>query len=228
MPYDEKLEVNEHELDCWCIGALAKADAEKIATDQVGSVEQIREKFWAGRIKREHPEMVLDGYADVDAAWQKVIKPHLDACEAAFLAHPGKDDPVSNCGNCNGTGKFLSKANPKGYWDWWVIGGRFDGRLKSLAPIDDGMGGFNYGDKFRQIGRNMEPAEALIFYLRAGIKDISLASVKEETPFVLVDGVGEWHQKGEMMMFGDWYSRVIEILKAEPEGTNVVGIDFHI
>jgi len=222
-PYSENTEVDEYERDCWCIGEQARADASKYAVEKVCSIDKIREKFW-----KKFPKGFEDPNIDLDAEWKKTIQPYSDAEKEAFNNHPGKEDPAADCDNCNGTGKYKTTANPDGYWDWYVIGGRWDGCLTSVEPIEDGQGGFNYGDKFHTVGRNALSAHQMQLQISAGVKDI--------LPYALIDGAGFWHQHGKMGWFGcsseemseaDWMKKVIETLKAEPEGTICIGIDCH-
>lgn len=38
---------------------------------------------------------------------------------------PGYGEPDADCEECGGSGKCMTTSNPQGYWDWWVIGGRW-------------------------------------------------------------------------------------------------------
>lgn len=100
---------------------------------------------------------VLD--KEIEVAWKAHIKAHVDAEEAHFNAHPDKDKPDPMCGRyderwwtderlikdrpdgvklgdryednsgCGGTGTYESTYNPDSKWDWYVIGGRWNGWL---------------------------------------------------------------------------------------------------
>jgi len=89
--------------------------------------------------------------------WNEFTKDINEAEEEFFNNHPDKDKPDPTCGfysgerrdwwpedakegdryedddGCAGTGIVESTSNPNGHWDWWVIGGRWNGWL---APED--------------------------------------------------------------------------------------------
>ena len=41
----------------------------------------------------------------------------------------GLEDKDIKCQECDGSGVAMSTSNPNGWWDWYVIGGRWDGVL---------------------------------------------------------------------------------------------------
>lgn len=74
-------------------------------------------------------------------------------------------------------------------WDWWVIGGRWDGAIRGLVPIDDGRGGFNFGDKFHTLERNA-----------CAVPDMA----PDYMPFAFVTPDGMWTERGRM----GWWAQV--------------------
>jgi hypothetical protein len=127
------------------------------------------------------------------------------------------------CGNEGGVDERglyrLSTYNPQSKWDWWVIGGRWNGKVRS-APRNDETG-FNFGSEYHQLPENMLPVKEL------------------QTPlscFALVTPDGVWHEQGEMGMFGMvanekeeevWQREVAEILQKH-QSDILVGVDCHI
>jgi hypothetical protein len=113
----------------------------------------------------------------------------------------------------------LSTYNPQSKWDWWVIGGRWNGEVRS-APGNDETG-FNFGREYHQLPENMLPVKELQAPLSC---------------FALVTPDGEWHERGEMGWFGmvanekeqdDWEREVADILQKHQEDI-LVGVDCHI
>jgi hypothetical protein len=162
---------------------------------------------------------------DVHAAVEGLIAPYDEGIEVdALAAHPGKDSPASDCDSCGGTGKAKSTYNPKSKWDWWVIGGRYDGLVKGERR-DDGDGGFNFGEAHHQPRFNVAPASEVI--AKIGTDD-------EVGFFALVTPDGEWHERGRLGWWGnvrgekdDWDVGKNQLLRAHPNCL-IVGVDYHI
>jgi len=232
-PFDENLEVPEYGADCHCIGQVAKRAAIKVAESKVGTLGSLRESFHKDRPKEEQ----------TDAAWKEHIKAYVEAEKEAFENHPMKDKPDPTCGfytedylhsghnagerfedgsGCGGTGKYLSTYNPKSKWDWWQIGGRWQGALDpDYEYIKDNR---NYeicsycngtGDR-----PDLSPPEwkeechgcnvcfgtgkALKFtlapHMKGNVKPVS--EVLDYCPFAIVTPDGVWHERGEMGWWG--------------------------
>ena len=107
--------------------------------------------------KRNASEEEKSEYTALDAELDKLWKSHLAARSEAekryFDEHPMKDSPDPTCGfysgerqswwpedakegdrysdesGCGGTGTYRSTYNPNAQWDWWVVGGRWNGWL---------------------------------------------------------------------------------------------------
>lgn len=45
--------------------------------------------------------------------------------EECYCVHEGKAELT--CEECSGSGRYMSTSNPRGYWDYWLIGGRWQG-----------------------------------------------------------------------------------------------------
>lgn len=107
--------------------------------------------------KRNLSDDEKDEYAstdtELDNLWKSHLKARTDAEKEYFEAHPMKDSPDPTCGfysgkrcdwwpadakegdryndesGCGATGTYRSTYNPQSKWDWWVIGGRWNGWL---------------------------------------------------------------------------------------------------
>lgn len=116
---------------------------------------------------------------------------------------------------------YVTTYNPASKWDWWVIGGRWDGRMLGLDEIDDGQGGFNFDDTFHTLKRNS-----------AHIDDIA----PDFVPFAFVTPDGKWHEKGKMGWWAvthgeqpehEWKKEWENALKKYPNSI-AVSLDCHI
>jgi len=106
------------------------------------------------------------------------------------------------------TGRFGRQTNPNSKWDWWTVGGRWNGGLETK----DGQ-------------------EVNIAYAS------ELDCTNLYVPFAFIDAEGEWHQKGEMGWFAmvddskgtqGYEGLFIEKMKALPEDAVVFLVDCHI
>lgn len=108
----------------------------------------------------------------------------------------------------NGKLGYWTQFNPDSKWDWWVIGGRWNGYFN--ADDDRGTNGVNV---------------------------IPIAEIKDgPVPRAIVTPGGVWHEKGEMGWFGmsfgdknqeDWRAEYFEVLSAFPNHI-AVACDLHI
>jgi hypothetical protein len=104
-------------------------------------------------------------------------------------------------------------------WDWYVIGGRWDGIMCGLPKIDDKQGGFNFGDQFHTLERNT----------------CKVSKIKSK-PFAILTPDGVCHERGEMRWFGygdkeeqpnEWNKEAKKIFAKYPNHT-AVSLDVHI
>lgn len=126
-PFDENMEVPEYMEPCFCVGGAARNHAQAAATAAHGTMESLRQSF------RSHTIELRESGADVDAAWQAHIASWLDVRAAAEAAHPMAGKPDPDCEECGGSGQSATTRNPKSRWDWWAIGGRWDGLIPDNA-----------------------------------------------------------------------------------------------
>lgn len=115
-----------------------------------------------------------------------------------------------------------STYNPNSKWDWYSIGGRWDGRIQG-HPAESMDGGFNFGENHHRLEHNI-----------AKLSDI--INDDERRPFAFVTPVGNWVERGTMGWWGivtdeaqpeDWEKQVKAITDAYGH-CKVVGLDCHI
>lgn len=149
------------------------------------------------------------------------VDPYCETCWCVdYVGSKGKADP--KCIECEGTGEHQTTYNPMSKWDWWVIGGRFDGKVsKSGKPRTSEDGGFNFGEEHHQVEHNS-----------CLVKDLP----RRFSTFAVVTPDGEWHEKGEMGWWGmvshekkldDWGKEVAKILTKYGDYL-AIGVDYHI
>lgn len=105
-------------------------------------------------------------------------------------------------------GNLLSTYNPNSKWDWYGVGGRWNGALITKA------------------GNHLN---------RALVKDVDWS--KTNIPFAFVDNIGKWFEKGEMGWWGcvsnakeedAWNKEFKKFLDNLSEDTLVTIVDCHI
>ena len=104
----------------------------------------------------------------------------------------------------------ITTYNPKSKWDWYTIGGRYDGRLKGEASnTDEGL------------YRNILLAKQLEQKLKC---------------FAIITPDGEFHERGQMHWFGivtdqkendDWDEEIIKTIQ-KYQNDILVAVDCHI
>jgi hypothetical protein len=269
-PFDENTEVPEYFRKCHCIGTVAFNEATEKAGAKFGTLNDLRKSFKNKKDKS-------------DKVWKKHIKPYQEYRDSLIAKHPMKDKPDSACGfyvgdyweqqakegkldkdklgqryedklGCGGTGSYISTYNPDSKWDWWVIGGRWQGDLdpdydyekdernwetcdlcngtgdrKDLTPASwkKECGGCNgcHG-KGTKIKWTLAPHE---------VGNIKLVSeILDYVPFAIVTPDGRWHEKGNMGWWGivsdeqENWSAIAKRILQEHQSCVAVLCDLHI
>lgn len=211
-PYDENKQVPEYEAECWCIGLEATRDARR-AADEAYNFQPLRKAYWRLSDKVQEPP-----------PWKEFAKEHIEGWnrvyEETLNAHPRKGMPIESCESCGGTGVAKTTYNPDSKWDWYRIGGRWDGVIRNIH-VESQDNGFNFGSQHETLEMNTAP-----------ISDI----LKNEiVPFAIVTPDGKWHEKGTAGWFGmsydekeDWSKIAKAIFEQYKDGHIGVGLDCHI
>ena len=211
-PYDENMEIDEYETDCGCAEWKAHQKATSKAVEGLGSsMEELREGYDA------LPEDVRPEWKD----WIKPLTALQENWEQKFLK---TEKPKADCFDCGGTGKYMTTYNPDSKWDWWRVGGRWDGLISKEGKYRES------DDK----GFNFHPCHERIENNSCLVKEFPL---NETTcPFALLLPDVGWIERGSMGWWGvvsdakdahDWILQVEEILFKYQDHT-IVGVDCHI
>ncbi len=175
--------------------------------------------------KKEIGEQLAEVEAKIQTEWEAYIKPRVDDEQAMFAAHPDREKPNPGCEECNGEGTTASTYNPKSRWDWYTVGGRWQGLLDGYDPDDDpenhemcwlcdGTGMRN--DTLGKQQREKDPKYTCNGCQGTGKYPVFPSLRKEHSgdrmrvdlikpgvrTYAMVTPDGEWHQCGEMGWFG--------------------------
>lgn len=240
-PYDEGIEVEAYPEPCWCRGLAARTDAAEAAVRAHGKVDDLRARY-----RKENPELAARTFGDdeAEAVWRaRYIGPFHATEAAALAAHPRRDEPRSDCESCGGSGASTSTYNPRSRWDWWRVGGRWDGVIRNDPRESEN--GFNFADRHERPENNTRPTSELLPEGRAYLEALRAAggerwrvpaNVRDPFPFALVTPDGEWHEKGKMGWWAAvsdekqstaWCEAVLAMWEANL-GTTAVACDLHI
>lgn len=214
-PYDEGLQVSEYLTPCWCVGKKAQEEVAS-AVNAEFPIERIREKFWT-----------LPEEDRTEGRWNELVKPRVERWTALLAEHPMKDKPDSQCQRCGGIGQRLSTYNPSSKYDFWNVGGRWDGWIhgpEREEQCQDGKGGFNFGEEHHRLDNNCRPVQQI------PIDDLYYV------PFAVVTPDGKWHEQGTMGWWAivaapmdekSWHNTVKSIYAQHPDHLAVT-VDCHI
>lgn len=175
-PYNENLEVEGYDEECSCVGSEANREGKKAVNFKARMDE-----------KQNDPEYKSLEFEERDKVWKEFIEILRSEAKPFIESHPLFEKPDPKCDECKGTGIYKSTYNPKSEWDWYTVGGRWDGwvhgpMIQKLC-VDKEDGGFNWGDKHHTLGSNLCPVKNMPF------------GDYEHMPFAIVTPDGEWHSK---------------------------------
>lgn len=127
----------------------------------------------------------------------------------------------------NEDGELESTWNPNGKWDWYIIGGRWDGYLTKNEPEHDGK--LHYEDKYQTIGNNL-------IEIDTHLKNILEGKFDDSACYGLITGDGEWVESATMGWWGmtsdekeesSWRDEYIKVLE-KYSGDYILGVDCHV
>jgi hypothetical protein len=214
-PYDENMQVPVYENPCYCIGLAAEREAYKESEKRFGPVDVMRKAYWALPEEERQKE----------GKWEEMVQKRArEKFRKEFIAaHPLKDKTNPHCEVCSGRGIYTSTRNPNAKWDWYVIGGRWNGAVQRRRQ-DDGKGGFNFGDEFHDATKNMIRVRELF------------PLTDKDIPHAILTPDAKWNEFGQLSWFGtstnnmskdDWNALARQILEAHP-GHWAIGVDYHM
>lgn len=162
--------------------------------------------------------------------WRSQSEEMLPGIPRHFTRVPDKT-PDPQCDLCEGTGRFLTSQNPRGQWDWYVIGGQYSGAMTGYKAWEDPInyeicrccnGTGRRTDIELSIGCNgcsgtgraqKHPSQWKPYpgdTLR--VRDL-LQSPPDFVPCALVTPSGEWHEEGLV----DRYAATVEGLEEKKD-----------
>lgn len=172
--------------------------------------------------KKEKSDKITDLEDKLEEMWKQIIlKPRSDREKELMLVHSNANKAKSNCDQCGGIGEYETTSNWSAKWDWWRIGGRWDGTIKG-EETESEDNGFNFQPQHENPESNTASTDFLF--------------EKQIIPFAIVTPDGVWHEEGDMGWWGmvkdkkdkiNWKEEVLEIYKSL-EGHIAVGCDLHI
>ena len=187
-PYDEELTVAPYATDCWCIGNTARNRGVDAANRTVATIDKLRTRYW-NLPKAERPT-----WDDWMAEWRATT-------HRVEQTHPFYQKPNPDCEDCQGDGKRMTTYNPNSQWDWWTMGGRWDGWLSRTNRL-----------KAKTVARKSK---------------IPFAVVTPDGAWHDKGKMGWWGMGADEKADADWKHEVRQLLIVYPDAT-VVTCDLHI
>ena len=197
-PFDEQKEVPEYDRKCNCGINMLNHQLFKNVEKKLGPFPEIREAYHA-----------LPKAKQTEKKWKSMTAKFTALLKAEEKRMAGKAKPDKKCENCKGTGTYKSEYNPKAKWDWWVVGGRWNGLIKGITSTTE------------SIENNLEKA----------------GKIKAKNfPFAIVTPEGEWVGQGDMGWFAivsnekdqNTWTKTCQTIFKKYKDLDVIGIDCHI
>lgn len=217
--FDEAKEIPEYDANCYCKGRIANRRSEEQLIIEIGTLDEARKKLSEIKIKKKLTDK------QSQKQWTKdFYEPREKRLKEILSKQSDRNEPDKKCNECKGTGIEKSTYNPRSKWDWFRVGGRWDGWLvnKQNESRDKEDGGFNFGEEHTEINNNSRQIKLL---------------KKDHVPFALIDSDGEWFERGSMGWFGmvseekadkKWDQEIHKLLKKENQEDYVISLDAHI
>lgn len=119
-PFNEGNKVTPYQAPCGCLESAVSREADKLAAKETGLTWEALREAYRAKTDEEREQI----------AWKDFVGP-LSSVEARYREELTPDaKPDADCDECHGTGFYESRYNPLSKWDWYSIGGRWDGHLK--------------------------------------------------------------------------------------------------
>jgi hypothetical protein len=202
--FDEGREVEPYQVKCWGCEETARKKAESATEKELGtSWKEIHKAYdkqgYFGNGKRKKNAKT----------WEEFREPFYTKYNENVEKFVAKHRPLKSCKVCDGTGKETVTYNPDGKFDWYRVGGRWDGEIQDRDYVDLGTED-HYSEAHEKIKNNILSVKRLI--------------EKKEIPYSLIVD-NQWHDRYEKPD-ADWNKQVMALYKSHPTYV-AVGIDYH-
>jgi hypothetical protein len=237
--FNENIVVDPYDEKCFCVGSKTRKEINKFIQHQNKSKEywfKYLDDIKDEDLKNKLSERTEDIKTNNHISFDNELREHIDKAWKKYAyeisiemeeKHPDKNKTIENCEECGGSGICKTTYNPNSKWDWWRIGGRWNGRIRNKYRGGED-GGFNFNKEFETVKENMSS----VFNL---LKDYEIDKELEHIyPFAILTPEGEWIEKGNMGWWGivtnekeDWKKSVISIYE-KYKNNLIISLDCHI
>lgn len=174
--FDPNKEFPTYKETCSCVGFIARRESMKVVDSSLNG-QQLWDAIKAARseknLEQEH----------------KLLSIRFDEVSKLEKAHPQYNQPNPQCVICFGNGAFTSDRNPRLKWDWWVIGGRWTGKLEGFS---------------KDLSQNNDVLKGNVAF----VQEIINADV--DTPAALITPDGYWYESPLSLMSEFWNAEQVE------------------
>jgi len=121
------------------------------------------------------------------------------------------------------------EANQDGHWDWYVIGGRWDGDIQG-KPRDSEDNGFNFGDEHHKIEFNMVKVKDLLISKEDIPKQVMARLTRKPLgwiPYAIVTPEGEWIEEEQLFGLPVKQHLAYQKVYSAYSDYNIVSVDMH-
>lgn len=205
--------------------AYTKEEATNKAKERIkGSFENAKKRLVEEKAKDEPDENWIKRFEEGIAYYEPMVNTYTDEDYYNYIAEDCSEDMIDNEGN------IYSTYNPDSKWDWWEIGGRWNGLITlkreketdpvvhtNVAKIKDID--FNYIDpekrKYNEMlwekvveGKHQDNHELFTTYNkeyflnRYKTKENFAESVAKFRTYAILTPDGVWHEAGQIGLFG--------------------------
>lgn len=138
--YDENTVVEKYKKQCFCIYEKAKENAIKLIEKETGkTIKDFRNDIAA-----------IEDFKERDKKWEELTEDYFIRLDQLVLEQIVNTKPKKDCENCNGDGEYTTDYNPNSKWDWYEIGGRWEGVInnKNVVSVQETIDYIKGGGSF--------------------------------------------------------------------------------
>jgi hypothetical protein len=185
--------------------------------------------------------------SNVEQAVERLLAPFNENIEVPEYQRPcscigrDKESPDPDCEECHGSGTHPSQYNPDSKWDWYQIGGRWDGVICKLPPLDvdpvrDAQAEFAESMATGNMSAWLAKTQAIHEQLSQASRNVCPVKDWDRDLHAVVTPDGVWHQCAEMGWWGmtrdeknkEVWERELKDIQEKHIDQLIVGVDCHI